>query len=126
MMQVMQNKAAQVVCGFPPGSNRNILFDKVGWLSIRQLVVYYTLLTVFKIRVSNEPEYLASKLNNVSRSGRIISPKFDLVLCQSSFTYRGAVEWNKVPEATRQCVKLSTFKIDIKNYIRSKISRFED
>ena len=69
MMQVLQNKAAKVVCGFPPGSNRNILFDKVEWLSLRQLIVYYTLITVFKIRISNEPEYLASKLNNVSRSG---------------------------------------------------------
>ena len=126
MMQVLQNKAAQVVCGFPPGSNRNILFDKVEWLSISQLIVYYTLITVFKIRISNEPEYLASKLNNVSRSGRIILPKFDLVLCQNSFTYRGAVEWNKLPEVTRRCVKLSTFKNDIKNYIRSKVSRFED
>ena len=111
MMQVLQNKAAQVVCGFPPGSNRNILFDKVEWLSIRQLIVYYTLITVFKIRISNEPEYLASKLNNVSRSGRIFLPKFDLVLCQNSFTYRGAVEWNKLPEVTRRCVKLSTLKM---------------
>ena len=104
----------------------DILFDKVEWLSIRQLIVYYTLLTVFKIRISNEPEYLASKLNNVSRSGRIFLPKFDLVSCQNSFTYRVAVEWNKLPEVTRRCVKLSTFKNDIKNYIRSKVSRFED
>ena len=49
-LQVLQNKAAQIATHKPPRSSRKELYDKLGWMTVNQLVVYRTLLTVFKIR----------------------------------------------------------------------------
>ena len=51
----MKNKAARVVLHLNPRSNRDSMYNKLKWLTVNQLVVYHTLLTVFKIRLSNEP-----------------------------------------------------------------------
>ena len=61
-LQVLQNKAAQMVTHSPPRTRRSELFDKVQWLTVKQLIVYHTLIAIFKVRQNNEPEYLASKL----------------------------------------------------------------
>ena len=61
-LQVLQNRAAQIVTHSPPRSKRHLMFDKLKWLTVKQLIVYHTLLTVYKIRQSREPEYLANFL----------------------------------------------------------------
>ena len=79
-LQVLQNKAAQIVTHSPPRSRRNDLYDKLGWLTVNQLIVYHTLITVFKIRESKEPEYLAGKLSIETPTGRIMIPNTKLSL----------------------------------------------
>ena len=125
-LQVMQNKAASIVCGSPPGYNRKYLFDQTQWMTVNQLVWYHTLVTVFRIRGNREPEYLSELLNVDSRNGRIVLPKFDLLICQKSFTYRGASKWNKLPEKIRELEKINCFKKSIKVWILSNVDRFLD
>ena len=48
-IQVLQNKAAQIVCNAPPRSRRVPLYDSVGWLTVNQLISYHTLISVFKL-----------------------------------------------------------------------------
>ena len=38
-LQLLQNKAANIVGRFPPRSHRSSIFDKPGWLTINQLIV---------------------------------------------------------------------------------------
>ena len=57
-LQILQNKAAQLVTHSPPRSIRNPMYDDLGWLTVNQLVRYHTLLAVFRIRVSGEPEWV--------------------------------------------------------------------
>ena len=125
-LQVLQNKAAQVVCQLPLRTNRKTLFDRVGWLTVGQLVVYHTLLTVFRIRNTKEPEYLAYAMCNDSRGGRVRLPNFNLQIAQRSFTYRGAQYWNMLPEVIRCSSKESEFKNLSKQWVLKNISRFED
>ena len=70
-LQVLQNRAAQVVTHSPPRTRREEMYDKLKWLTVNQLVAYHTLLTVFKIRQTGEPEYLAGFLKNENRQGSI-------------------------------------------------------
>ena len=65
-IQVLQNKAAQIVCHAPPRAKRSQMFDTLGWMTVNQLVSYHTLITIFKIRNSSEPEYLARFLKDDS------------------------------------------------------------
>ena len=41
-LQVLQNKAAQIVTCSPPRSSRIPMYEKIGWLTVNQLVVYHT------------------------------------------------------------------------------------
>ena len=65
-IQILQNRAAQIVCHAPPRSNRVMLYERLGWFSVNQLITYHTLIHVYKVRSCGEPEYLAQFLQNDS------------------------------------------------------------
>ena len=125
-LQVLQNKAAQIVTRSPPRAVRNPMFDKLDWLSVNQLVVYHTLLQVYKIRSSREPEYLSQALRDDNRNGNIIIPNTDLSLAKNSFVFRGAKLWNNLPPNIRNNLKISKFKKESRKWVKENISRFLD
>ena len=62
-MQVMQNKAARLVTNLGQRASREEIYRQVGWMTVRQLVLYHSALTTYRIRHSQEPEYLNRILN---------------------------------------------------------------
>ena len=125
-LQVMQNRAARVVCSAPPLTRRIELLKKLGWLSVKQLIWYYTLILVFKIRGNKTPEYLAKFLGQESRSGRIRLEKQTLTLSLNSFCHRGANQWNQLPWDMRCQQKIGTFKKSLKKWIVKNVPPFSD
>ena len=95
-LQVMQNKAAQICTNSPPRTKRPSMYGKLQWLTVNQLVFYHSVLTVFKIRKNQEPEYLAEVLSRDNRNGRILIPNLGLTLAKKSFTMRGSENWNQL------------------------------
>ena len=77
-LQVMQNKAARLVTHAGWRTSRQVIFGQVGWLSVNQLAFYHTALSTFRIRQSQEPEYLHSIMNRNNRANRIIVPNTHL------------------------------------------------
>ena len=125
-LQVLQNRVTQIVCRAPPRTNRILLLDKLGWMSVAQLIAFHTLLNIFKMKRAGEPEYLADRLNNESRNGRIILPNFHLQVAQKSFLYRGSCLWNRLPRALRSTRKIGSFKRNLKTWVMENISKFVD
>ena len=125
-LQVLQNKAARIVTHSPLRAGRQGMFDELGWLSVKQLILYHTLLTVFRIRKSQEPEYLASILSRDNHYGKIIIPNINLSLYRKSFGFRGASNWNSLPSALRQMEHIGTFKRELKAWIKKETPRFLD
>ena len=125
-IQILQNKAAQIVCNAPPRAHRAAMYDALGWMTVRQLVVYHSLLMVFKIRKSGEPEYLARKLEYDNRLPNIIIPNTGLSLAKQSFTYRAAQQWNLLPRSIRNILKIGKFKKELKKWTMMNIPRFND
>ena len=125
-IQVLQNKAAQVVTRSPPRSVRNTMYEKLDWLTVNQLISYHTLIQVYKIRTSGEPEYLSDELRNDNRSGHIIIPNSDLTLAMKSFTFRGANLWNTLPAHIRNCPKIGVFKKETRKWVKNMVPRFLD
>ena len=123
-LQVLQNKAAQVVTHSPPRSHRNTMYNKLGWLTVNQLVVYHTVLTIFRIRQAGEPEYLARQLLIDNRNGKLIVPKCKLSLAQKSFCMRGADTWNTLSAQVRESRTLREFKMKTKSWVLANIPRF--
>ena len=125
-IQVLQNKAAQIVCHAPPRANRSRMFDTLGWMTVNQLISYHTLISVFKMRASGEPEYLAQFLQDDSRTGRIVRTNTELSLAMKSFTFRGSAQWNQLPSNLRNSIRIGAFKKNLRNWIFSNIPRFLD
>ena len=123
-LQVLQNKAAQIVTHSPPRTERLAMFSRLKWLTVNQLIVYHTLLTVHKIRNSGEPEYLARFFNQDNRSGHIILPNTKLSLFMKSFVWRGAATWNQLSPELRTITKIGHFKRGAKDWVLSNIAPF--
>ena len=123
-LQVQQNRAAQCVLGLPPRTSRSILFEKLGWMTVQQLVAYHTIITIFRIRKKGEPEHLASYLCRDNIYGNIIVKTSDKDYYRNSFIYRGSTLWNKVPKFLREETKIGTFKKKLKSWVMQTIPRF--
>ena len=125
-LQVIQNKAAQLVTHSPPRAIRNPMYDQLDWLTVNQLIRYHTLLAVYRIRMTKEPEYFAASLCNDNRNGNIIVQKTKLSLALKSFKIRGACQWNALPASIRKLENIGTFKKEVKTWIKQHIPRFLD
>ena len=125
-LQVLQNKAARIVTLHGARTSRNKLFREVGWMTVRQLLYYHTALCTYRIRMSKEPEYLCEIMDRNNRANKIIVPNSSLSLAMRSYCFRGANEWNKLPEKVRNCKKISHFKVQLKSWILENVQQFDD
>ena len=125
-LQILQNKAARIVTHSQLRTSRDRMYDQLSWLTVRQLIMYHTLLTVYRIRATEEPEYLARILCYDSRLDKIVVPNPKLTLRQKSFTIRGACNWNSLPQYIRRLDTISSFKKEVKAWIKREVPRFLD
>ena len=125
-LQVLQNKAAQMVTHSPPRAIRNQMYDELDWLTVNQQIRYFTLLAVFRIRITGEPEYLAASLCNDNRNGTIIVQNTSSSMLKRSFKLRGSCNWNALPCEIRKLKKIGPFKREIKSWIKRNVPRFLD
>ena len=86
--------------------------------------VYYTLIMVYKIRESGQPEYLARFLKDDGRSNRIRRCNTKLTLALQSFTFRGAQLWNTLPLSIRSSSNVRFFKLQARKWIEQNVPRF--
>ena len=125
-LQVMQNKAARLVTRMGLRTSRQTIFSQVGWLTVNQLSFYHSALCTFRIRQSQEPEYLNDIMNRNNRANRIIIPNTDLTLAKQSYCFRGSAQWNSLPENIRNSWKISLFKSQLKKWIQQNVAKFID
>ena len=106
MLQVQQMTAARLVCGF--GSwrlSRRKLLNRVGWLSVKQLIFYHTVLQVHKTLGNGLPLSLYNDLyNDYARSTRNaeVGNLRQVKRCRSTFQYRAVQFYNSVPADIRK------------------------
>ena len=125
-LQVLQNKAARIVCHAPYWASRCKMFDHLDWLTVRQMVKYFTLIAVFRIRSFGEPECFAKVFKSENRNGNIIVQNTRLGLLQNSFRIRGAMDWNELPKQIRESSKIGQFKSKVRSWIKVNVPKFHD
>ena len=123
-LQVLQNRAAQHVLRLPNRSSRKEMFVKLGWMSVNQLAFYHTVMAVYKMRQTGEPELLAEKMMNDNFRGSLIVPTTDLTLAKNSFCFRGGDYWLSLPDSLRTIRKIGPFKKGLKTFAMTSIPRF--
>ena len=74
ILEKLQNKAARIVTKMDKYTPIKTLLLQCGWLSIKQLVQYHSLLQIFKTKKNQRPGYLYDKLSkNCRYKTRLIS-----------------------------------------------------
>jgi len=127
-LQIQQLIAARTVCGRQSvrWSRRRIL-NRVGWLSVRQLVEYHTILQAHKILTTKQPAVLYGSLisgkthqyNTRSVAGGHI--RLPLNASLRRFRYRAIISYNKVP-ADIKVGSVGTVKKKLKDMDSKKCS----
>ena len=130
-LQVQVNRAARSVTGLSGFSSTRKLMEKCGWLTVRQLAHYQTIVMVHKTLMTTRPFYLYSRFNSdFSYSTRQLSTgciRLDHTyrcrgdLPKNSFRYRGALHYNALPAQIRTVRNMNTFKLKLKRWIRENI-----
>ena len=100
------------------------MFIKLKWLTVYQLIAYHTLIAVFRVRQSKEPEYLAGILTRDNRQGNIVMENTRLVLYRDSFVFRGSVMWNELPKTLKTEKKIARFKLGLRKWVLENIPGF--
>ena len=125
-LQIQQNRAARIVLNLPPRFNRETMFQRLGWMSVQQLVAYHSLLAVYRVRQSQEPEYLARSLSRDNYRGNIIVDNSRLGLYNRSFVPRSSTLWNSLPTSLRKTAKIGCFKQELRKWVEGNVEMFTD
>ena len=106
-LQVLQNKTLRYKTGnYGLNVPTSDLLEATKDLSVHQLAAYHTLVTVFRVVTTGQPEYLAEKLilrrpdqDRIfpSRQVNTIQTNCSLTISRSGFLYRGSKLWNLLP-----------------------------
>ena len=126
-LQVVQNKAARCVTRATWFTATRQVLKQCGWLSIKQLVFYHTVLTMYRMLRSDKPVYLRKKLSRKfpyptrqATGGHIRYQDESEV--DSSFISRGTKAYNSIPDDMKKKSTLPTFKKKLKSWTIQNIS----
>ena len=126
-LQIIQNKAARSVARRDKYTPVGELLRQCGWLSVRQLVIFHSVVQIYKTIVTTYPKYIYSKLcsefpynTRLAQSDSVrMGPDFKskLELTEKSFMNRATVSFNKLPPEIRKIEKLENFKEKLRKWV---------
>ena len=128
-LQKAQNRAARVVTKLEWSTPTADLLSQCGWLSVHQLVVYHSVVLVFKIIRNESPRFLFSMFSakysyktKQARTGQIKHTRdLDLGITKDSFRWRASGAYNELPQEIRDIETLHMFKKAAKDWIKKHI-----
>ena len=62
-LQTLQNRAARLVTNSNWYTPSSIMLSQIGWLNVRQMIIFHSLVLVFKTKQDKKPVYLYNKIS---------------------------------------------------------------
>ena len=146
-LQVAQNKAARTVARLNIFTPTKTLMKACGWMSVRQLLAYHSLVLLHKTMASQTPVYLYQKITSVgdfaykTRQAAACPPGFSfevshpidsarirqgqgskLGLSKQGWCWKSVELYNTLPTDMRLERKMPSFKKRLKDWIRLNVS----
>ena len=118
---MIQNKLAGFNTFSALDTKRCQMYHQLEWMTVNQLICYHTLLTVYRVRTTGEPEDLATCPMRYNRNGNIIIPQSNMELYRKAFLYRAVNSWNEVTKNIRNIPIQRNFKKHVKTWILEEI-----
>ena len=101
------------------------MLKQIGWLNVRQLVVFQSLVLLFKAKISGKPGYIFDKISGsfqvrtrLADGGIKESTRIKSSLGMQSFMPRSIKEWNSLPIEIRTITKLTKFKSELRTWVK--------
>ena len=132
-LQVLQNRAARSVTGWSKFTSTRRLMAAGGWLTVKQLVVFRTVIMVYKTLKSGQPRYLHGRLNTTphpfrtrqSCTGSIRqdeSFRCNISLKSDSMRCRGAMAYNRIPADIRNFPSIESFEEKVRKWVKLNVN----
>ena len=129
----LQKRAMRVVLGVAFDCPSHFIFDAMNVLSVRQRIVYFTCVLVFKCLEGNAPSYLTNNfyaMNQVhdyqtrAAANQVLqTPIFRSGNGQRSFNMRGVRLWNTLPTHIKNSTSLPIFKRLLITFIKTNVDK---
>ena len=107
------------------------LLSRMRWLSVRQLIFYHSVITLYRILNTGNPVKLFDKLTFDNRTSSIVTRgisnnnlplnNYRLQTSKNSFIHRSVNYWNQIPLSIRNIQSMNNFKFVLKVFIKSNI-----
>ena len=130
ILQVIQNKVARLVTKKPWTTPVKDLLLACGWLSVKQLAMYHTVVLVFKVLRTGTPSYISSMFSTEYRRMTrqalqgIIKPSNGVArfeIASKSFRFRAVHNYNLLPVSIKEASNLIQFKKMTKTWIMENV-----
>ena len=116
-----------MVCRLPWRTRTDTLLRQIGWMRVRQMAIYYSIINLFKIRQTGVPQYIyqmvsaAFTLNTrLADSGSIRDTrKFQKSIPCSSFLPRTINSWNMLPASIKMEKKPNIFAQKLQIWVKN-------
>lgn len=128
--QRIQNKGMRIIIGcnrYAPVSN---MLACTNFLTVKQKIVFNSLVFIFKIRNRLLPGYVCDKTKTFSSvHGYDTRNKYDFIVSDrpnsnivaGSLFYRGLLDFNDLPERIKSCTNLELFRRHLRAYIVDQV-----
>ena len=146
-LQIIQNKAAKAVAKPTYATPTKTILRSCGWLSVRQLMVYHSLVLLQKTLANKAPRYMYDKVTAAGKftyNTRQVSecssdfsfsvqhplangtirqePGNKLELYKNGWCWRSVEQYNTFPTNIRLEQKLPNFKTSLKKWVLNNIN----
>ncbi len=123
-LQKLQTRAVRLITGLGPRTSRNLMFNKLKWLSLQQRRDIHKCILVYKCRMGLAPQYLCDMFiannnnhsNNTRNATQLRATITRTAYYYRSFTASGLNLWNSLPNHIKECTSLSSFKQSLHNH----------
>ena len=114
-LQQIQNNAARYVLNGGIRWKTDRLMEACNWLGIRELIMYHSLITLWKLTNYGKPTHLAAKFKWTN--DEVKTDTCRLLTTSSYFRWRTVRQWTEMKEELKQIRKMSVFKNELKKWL---------
>lgn len=126
-LQKVQNRAMRLVLGVSKYTRVSDMLETLGWMSIKQRMVFNTCILIHKLTINKKPKILADKIVKIAdthhyntRSSSKMRIKYTRTnTAEKSLTYLGYDWYNGLPTDIRKENRLKSFKRLLKEHIKN-------
>ena len=126
-LQRLQNKIMRLILRCNRFTSSTLMLDALQWLSVKQRIVYLTMVFIFKVVNGMLPRYLCDRIErgsdfhryNTRNANEIRTPHFLTCASQNSLFFKGINVFNSMPRHIKRSATLTEFKRQCISHVRA-------